>query len=126
MREVEIDVDHVIITVPARYDEEDIPNDFPLRHGDIWSATVDIDTGKVDGWPKGKSGVLSMKVVDEGVYELRSSRGEREAVLDGDYVPHGLIPGEFGDYIKLEINEDGVITNWPKEPDLSRFFDNGD
>lgn len=124
MMPVEINVDHIIITVPVRYEEEDIPNDFPLRHGDVWSATVDMDTGKIDGWPSGKSGILSMKVCDEGTYELRSNRGERLAMLEGEYVPHGVVPGEYGDYIKLDINENGFITNWPDRPNVTVFFNN--
>ena len=29
-----------------------------------------------------------------------------------------------GDYIDLKIAADGTITNWPKKPDVSAFFDN--
>ena len=35
--EQEIEVSSILITVPVRYEEEDIPNDFPLRSGAGWA-----------------------------------------------------------------------------------------
>jgi hypothetical protein len=43
-------------------------------------------------------------------------------VRDG-YVPNDLVPGSYGDYVELSINEEGVITNWPKNPSVDEFFD---
>lgn len=117
----EIQVTTVEISVPIRYGEEDIPNDFPLRRGNVWFATVDMDTGQVHRWPKGKNGRLHMKVCDEGTYIL-NDHDEEVARVDEDYVPHGVIPGEHGDYIDLQIDATGKITNWPRKPDLSDFF----
>lgn len=118
----EIDIKTVGIEVAVRYEEEDIPNDFPLRDGDMWRAMVDIDTGKIRDWPQGKSGDLYMKVCDEGSYALYAEDGRELAILDGDYVPHGVVPGEYGDYIDLKIDETGAIKNWPKKFDFSAFF----
>ena len=61
-----------------------------------------------------------MKVVDMGTY--RAIVGE---VVE-DYVPHGVIPGEYGDYVDFDIDENGVITNWPKHPDIRQFLNQGD
>jgi hypothetical protein len=61
-----------------------------------------------------------MKVNDSGTYILRDGSGDIIAERD-DYVPHGIIPGEYGDYVDLKINEVGKITNWPKNIDLSGF-----
>lgn len=119
---VEIEIAYVRISVPVRYEEEDIPNDFPLRVGDTWSASVDMDTGKIHGWPIGKAGSLEMKVCDEGTYTLYGKDGNLMATREQDYVPHGVVPGEYGDYIKLEINADGIITNWRKAPNIEQFF----
>jgi hypothetical protein len=124
-KKCEIDVQVVRISVPVRYEEEDIPNDFPLRNLDIWQGTVNIETGQILEWPKGQSGNLQMKVTDSGVYVLLDS--EREVIEElCCYVPHGLVPGEYGDYINLEINEDGVITNWPSDPRIDEFFPSDD
>ncbi len=121
----EVGIKSVVINVPVRYEEEDIPNDFPFRQGEIWSAEVNIDTGQIQGWPKGEAKDLYMKVCDGGSYNLIGDQGQTVATRQ-DYVPHGVVPGEYGDYIDLKINADGVITNWPKNPDVSAFFDNED
>jgi hypothetical protein len=120
--EQEVEITKIIICVHVRYGEENIPNDFPMRHGDLWKATVDIDTGRIEDWPIGKSGNVTMKVCDEGTYTLVDSTGKRIAELENEYVPHGIVPGKYGDYINLEINDQGVIINWPKHPDISTFF----
>ncbi len=67
-----------------------------------------------------------MKVCDEGVYTLLSD-GKEVATRDG-YVPHGVVPGEYGDYVILNIASDGKITNWPApdEIDLDGFTDDDD
>ena len=38
-----------------------------------------------------------------------------------DYVPHGLVPGEWGDYVHLKIDATGKITNWPTKISLADF-----
>lgn len=121
MRPTEIDVYAVRIAVAVRYEEEDIPNDFPLREGDVWRGTVELDTGRIIGWPAGRGGEMYMKVCDDGTYELLGKDLQSIAIIEG-YVPHGVVPGEYGDYINLEINSDGIITNWPKNPDVSAWF----
>ena len=121
-RLVEIDIRYVSISVAVRYGEENIPNDFPLRFGDVWNVFVEIDTGCIPGWPVGQAGKLSMKVCDRGTYELLDANMEQIAVLESNYVPHGVVPGRYGDYIELNIDANGRITNWPKRVDVSEFF----
>ena len=118
---ISVDVDSIRLQLPVRYDDEDIPYDFPLRKGDMWVATVDIDTGRIKEWPTGKTGSVEMKVTDSGVYTLLDRNEETIAELQ-DYVPHGVVPGEYGDYVNLQIDETGRITNWPESPDLEAFF----
>ena len=121
----EVDVAFVSVILPVRYGDEDIPYDFPLRINETWSAIIEVDTGKIHDWPQGKTGSLYMKVCDSGVYTLLD-RDRAEIAQRNDYVPHGLIPGDYGDYVDLNIDEEGIITNWPKEPDLDAFFKQGD
>ncbi len=110
---IAIEVSEIRVAVPVRYDEEDIPNKFPLRKGDMWTGTIDITTGKIRDWPAGKTGEMQMKVVDEGRYYLLNSDGEAIASIEQDYVP-SCIPGEFGDYIQFIIAADGGIAGWGK------------
>lgn len=121
---VEIDIDHVVIDVPVNGGDEEMPFDFPGRVGNYWAVLVDIATGQIAQWPQGTPAChLYMKVVDTGCYALYSADSDIPlADLDEEPVPHGVIPGEYGDYIDLHIDENGVVTNWPKKPDVSEFF----
>ncbi len=121
MQRVEIEIATVDIKVPVRYGDEDMPYDFPKRSGDVWAITVDIDTGTIRNWPNYVANV-HMKVCDEGEYTLRDASGKEVAKKEFDYVPHGLIPGKYGDYIIMNIDACGVITNWPKRPNVDEFF----
>jgi len=123
----EVEITHVLVTLPVRYEEEDIPNDFPLRQGKKWEAKIEIDTGKILGWPEGQAGEIEyMKVCDEGSYALLDASGNVVLSIEQNYVPHGVIPGKYGDYVTLKINEHGVITNWPKRPDICEFLKGGE
>lgn len=116
-----VNVTHVRVSLPVRYGEEDIPNDAPMRSGDTWNAVIDIDTGQILDYPKGGALDLSMKVCDSGLYALLCPDGETLAEIQ-DYVPHCVIPGEYGDYVELNVDSEGVIQNWTSNPDVSDFF----
>ena len=119
----EIEIKHVSVTFPIRDHEDEDKQDMPLRVGDMFSALIDIDTGKIVDWPKGKGGRrIYEKVVDRGTYSLIGSNGEIIKTLENDYVPHGVIPGEYGDYVDLEVDKFGTIMNWPKNIDIFRNF----
>ena len=53
---------------------------------------------------------------------------EENKILEYEgYVPNEIFPGEYGDYLVLEIDIDtGVILNWktPKLSDLENFIEN--
>jgi hypothetical protein len=126
-RPVEIEVAFIEVILPIRYGTEDIPDDFPLRNGDIWSAIINIDTGVIENWPASETGLreLHMKVTDSGVYVLRNSE-RKEIVRREDYVPD-IIPGSYGDYVELRIGPDGRIQDWkPKNAGIADFFPKGD
>jgi len=124
LRPVEIEVAKIHIDVPVRYDEEDIPKDFPVRVGDQWAVTVGIDTGVIEGWPEGKTGDMYMKVTDAGTYTLLAPDGSEVAKIDENYVP-AFFPGEhYGDYLIFDIDGTGRIRHWPSKPELSEFFPN--
>ena len=120
----EVEIKTVLIDIHVRYvggDDGDIPEDFPLLNGSQWRAIVDIDSGTIDEWPQGEARQMHVKVCDEGKYTLFDDSGEEVATIDG-YVPHGVVPGDYGDYVILDIDENGVIKNWPKRPCVDEFF----
>ena len=64
---------------------------------------VDVDIVKVN---------VFAKVRDEGVYTFYDQDNVKQLQLEGEYVP-SIIPGEFGDYINLDIDlATGQILNW--------------
>jgi len=120
--EKEVEIKYVKLQVAVRYEEEDIPNNFPLRSGDMWNAIIDIDNGIVMDWPKGEKGNLEMKICDEGSYYLLDENYDTILSIEEDYVPNKLLPGSYGDYLKLHIGENGVISNWYSKPSIEDFL----
>lgn len=122
----EIEAKWLIIDIEIRYvgdsDDDDVPTTTPLLNGKQWKAKVDIDTGLIDCWPQGVACNMFAKVCDAGIYTVLSPSDEQLAQVAG-YVPNGVVPGEYGDYVDLKIDEAGRITNWPKSPDLSELFE---
>jgi len=122
----EVEIKKIRIEVEPRYvgdgEDDDMPTDFPLLQNGTWSAMVDVDTGAIDQWPIGDSRTMHIKVCDAGLYTLYDANGLAVAVKDG-YVPD-IVPGSYGDYIELEIDENGVITNWDTDASIDDSFKN--
>lgn len=117
----ETEVKFVEIEAAVRYDEEDMPNDAPMRKGDLWKALIDVDQKKIIDWPQGQALSFYMKVCDQGSYRLYDENRNMIASIENDYVPNNLLPGEYGDYLDLEIDEEGRIANWLSDANLTDF-----
>lgn len=122
LKPVEIEVHTVKINVKL-YDDitENIPKFLLNKHGEF-EIEIEVDTGKVVNWSGIESIRISDNVCDCGTYTLFDKDGSIIVEVINDYVPNDLIPGSYGDYIDLQISMDGVVTNWPKKPDVSYFF----
>jgi hypothetical protein len=115
MIEAEYEADNVQINVAVRYDEEDIPNDFPGRERDTLRMTIDINTGVIRNWPKDHGAFdLYMNVCDQGSYRICDKDDNVIYEVEEDYVP-GFVPGKYGDYIDFKIDATGKIANWPSK-----------
>lgn len=99
---------------------EDEEGNIPCRNGASWQPVIDLDTGKIEGWPEGTTADLHYKVCDAGVYTLLDENRETVKQIDG-YVPSIMCPegNGYGDYVIMKIGGDGKIANWV--PDLSDF-----
>lgn len=95
-------------------------NLIPLRKDNRWVIVVDLDTGKIEGWPGGVTANVHYKVCDNGLYSLLDA-GRAEVTGAADYVPSMLAPGGngYGDYVILDIGPDGQIKGW--KADLAYF-----
>ncbi len=68
---------YLSVDVAVRYDDEDMAYDAPMREGEIWKATIDLDTKKILNWPEGKSlSFEDMKICDQGIYILLDENKE--------------------------------------------------
>lgn len=117
----EADAAFLDLDVAVRYDEEDMPNDAPLREGKSWKAVINLATHTIENWPIGKALKFEdMKICDEGTYILLDADKKELARIEG-YVPNNLLPGDYGDYLSLDIDENGVILNWLSNASLEDF-----
>ena len=121
--------DYVLVEAGVRYWEdarvngtEDINGDLiPCRKYDYWCPKINIDTGQIEDWPKGKTADIYYKVCDDGAYEFMSREG-LSIIIEG-YVPSFLsIDGDgYGDYISITVDENGFIKNW-NPTDVAKYL----
>lgn len=89
--------------------------------GGDWCPTIDLETGKIEGWPEGTTADVHYKVCDDGAYHLLDENREVVKSISG-YVPSIMCPeGDgYGDYVIMKIGPDGTIEKW-NGTDLSEF-----
>ena len=74
-----------------------------------WQPTIDVEKGCIVNWPIGTTARIHYKVCDEGHYQLLDAEGK--CVVDvNSYVPTCI--GEWGDYIVMNIDENGQIDGF--------------
>ena len=130
--EKEVNFTHLKVKCGARYWEdtevngiEDTDGDLiPLRNGDYWCPVIDLETGIIKEWPQGKTANVHYKCCDDGDYWLVTDEGE-EIKSRGYYVPNilDIYKESFGDYVILNIDENGKIADWPTIHNISDFID---
>lgn len=74
-----------------------------------WQPLIDVENGCIVDWPKGTTASVHYKVCDEGVYHLLDPQ-KNIIVSVESYVPDCI--GEYGDYIDMDIDEDGNIDGF--------------
>lgn len=87
----------------------------PLRDGDSWKPSIDLQSGRIIGWPEGTTAEIHYKVCDDGDYWLADADGTKRMKWRGHYVPDALLcMGDqgYGDYIILDVGSDGQIAEW--------------
>lgn len=111
-------------SVNGRNEDEDNPT-IPFKEGASWKPVIDLDSGQVLNWPVGTTANTHYKVCDAGIYTLLDAQHQPIVQKEG-YVPDILAPqGKgFGDYIILQIDNQGVIAGWRR--DLRAFAPNTD
>tara|TARA_R110000782_G_C14465324_1_gene373966 strand:- start:67 stop:465 length:399 start_codon:yes stop_codon:yes gene_type:complete len=121
----QVEIKSVLIDInPRHLDEEE--KIVPMLNGDNWEVIVDLESGKIRDWPKGEEREYYWKICDAGSYHLLDKDDKAALSINNNYVPNNLLPGEWGDYLDLKINGEGVITNWLKSPTAEDFTSDDD
>ena len=128
--EKEVEIKTLQVSAGVRYWEDATVNGvedengdlIPCRNGDNWEPKININKGVIVNWKKGIKAEVHYKVCDAGVYELKDEEGETVIKKEG-YVPKIMCPegNGYGDYIIMNIDENGQIGNW--QPDIDDFFE---
>lgn len=101
--------DAIINGVPDESDDEDLT---PFAESDYWKPQIDLESGKIIGWPQGTKAEIHFKVCDGCEFKLLDENDEVAFFYSG-YVPDLLCPEEVGgDYLIMNIDESGQINKW--------------
>ena len=89
-------------------------DNIPCKNGNLWMPTIEIETGKILNWKQGVKSNVHYKVCDCCGWDLLDENNEIVLSEEDGYVPDTLCPKErgYGDYIIMDINEDGFISNF--------------
>ncbi len=104
----------------------DIPGLIPpsAEEYGTWELTIDLFAGRFLEWAHpGRGFSVRLRPKDSGTYILLDAKKNPIVQLAECYVPHGILDGDFGDSLELDILDDGRIECWPDILDTSDFED---
>lgn len=129
--EKEVELKTLVVKAGVRYwedatvngEEDTDGNLIPCRDGDLWCPIIDFDSGVIINWKQGVAAEVHYKVVDAGFYYIHDADFNVVLSREYNYVPDILCPKEegYGDYIIMDIDENGQIANWI--PTLEGFIE---
>ena len=81
-----------------------------------WRPLIDIETGRIVNWSQGTTANVHYKVCDDFYCDILDGNKNVITSYDG-YVPKIMCPADegYGDYIIMNIDENGFIQGWEKE-----------
>ena len=118
----EVEIKYLQVEAQVRYwDDAEDGEYIPCKDGELWKPLIDFDKGQIINWQQGKVASVHYKVCDAGSYYLLDPEKNILLSIHNDYVPSILSPEDsgYGDYIIMEIDEDGFIRDW--KADISDF-----
>lgn len=120
---IEVEIHSVGIEVELHDDvSESLPKHLFNDDGEL-DLLIEVDTGKVISWQGDVPVVIHDNICNNGIYTLFDKSGNEVGKIDNYYVPFDLIPGKRGEYIHIDISDDGIVTNWPDFPNVHEFFE---
>ena len=121
LRKVTTNIEKLVVKAYVRYWEDSeingIPDsptspEMPMINGHYWEPTINLDEGRIIGWPEGIVADINYKVCDE----FECIIPEIDFYYSG-YVPRFMSPLEenYGDYITMKVSGSGYIEGWSQE-----------
>lgn len=135
-----LDATTILVNANVRYWEDgringvrdgtDCPNMPCAVKGDKyyhWMPIIDIETGQIRNWREGTTAEIHYKVCDEFECRIIDEKGGVRCLIKDyeGYVPEFMCPKDrgYGDYIIMDIDENGYIQDWDKDEVLN-FIEN--
>lgn len=134
-RPVELDIKTLFVKAHVRYPEDAMIQEGPddawgeddanqpkmpcmsyvdcKYEGWYWCPVIDLATGRIINWKQGVRASISYKVVDEFECYITDTDDKIVTRYEG-YVPSfmAITDEGYGDYVYLEIDENGMIADW--------------
>jgi len=90
-----------------------------------WNPIINLDNGQIVNWQKGTTASVHYKSVDNNQIDIKDRNTNTIKEYEG-YVPSFLCPEEdgWGDYVIMEIDENGFIQDF--DNNLDDIFQDGD
>lgn len=121
LQPVSVNINKLVLKAYVRYWEDSTINGIPdsptspkmpFVNGHYWELIIDLDEGRIMGWPEGVEADINYKVCDE----FECTIPEIDFYYSG-YVPRFMSPLEenYGDYITMNISGSGYIQGWSQE-----------
>lgn len=92
-----------------------------------WMPIIDIETGQIRNWRAGTTAEIHYRVYDGFACKIIDEKGDVPCDIKDyeGYVLDFMCPKEdgYGDYIVMDIDENGYIQDWDKEKVLE-FIEN--
>ena len=134
-RPVELDIKTLFVKAHVRYPEDAMIQEGPddawgeddtdqpkmpcmsyvdcTYKGWYWCPVIDLATGRIINWKQGVRASISYKVVDEFECYITDADDKIVTRYEG-YVPSfmAITDEGYGDYVYLEIDENGMIADW--------------
>lgn len=127
----EVDIKNLLVKAGVRYYEDATVNGvedtngelIPCKVGELWCPVIDVGSGVIINWKQGVKAEVHYKVCDDGSYYFEDANGNILLSIEQNYVPKIMCPKEegYGDYIIMDIDENGKIADW--EFTLDGFVD---
>ena len=112
---------------PDDADTPKIPCAVKGEKGYRWMPIIDIETGQIRNWREGTTAKIHYKVCDEFECRIIDEKGGQRCLIKDyeGYVPEFMCPKDrgYGDYIIMDIDENGYIQDWDKA-EVRGFIEN--